>query len=264
MKQKFPLPPVPPNADLRHFPSMPLNVIALLNSDTWNMADGWQAKAAVNLWVRAWHQVPAGSLPDNDSLLQSYAHVPDWNHCRDIALRGFKKHADGRLYHQMLCSQVLAALARSEKASRAVKSRWNQEKNTNVSAEKYERNTIDRRGEEKEKKERKKVDAHKRASRLPENWIPSAADVSFAAGRNLEGDSLRDEVAKFRNYWHAKAGRDSAKLDWPATWRTWVINWQSWSGKNGSYRNGSGEGQQLGFGAIAARIRRAGSNPDSV
>jgi len=32
-----------------------------------------------------------------------------------------------------------------------------------------------------------------------------------------EGDSFRD-------YWHAKAGRDGVKLDWPATWRNWCRN----------------------------------------
>jgi hypothetical protein len=45
---------------------MPLDVVRLQNSETWAIADGWAAKALVNLWTRSWHQVPAGSLPDDD------------------------------------------------------------------------------------------------------------------------------------------------------------------------------------------------------
>ena len=27
----------------------------------------------------------------------------------------------------------------------------------------------------------------------------------------------------FVNYWRAKAGRDATKVDWPATWRNWLL-----------------------------------------
>lgn len=30
------------------------------------------------------------------------------------------------------------------------------------------------------------------------------------------------EAERFRDYWHAKAGKDGRKLDWQATWRNWV------------------------------------------
>src|ERR1700747_549740 len=48
---------------------MPLKVADLMSSDAWLMATGDQAKARITLWCRAWHQVPAGSLPNNDKLL---------------------------------------------------------------------------------------------------------------------------------------------------------------------------------------------------
>jgi hypothetical protein len=60
-----PPPIIPCDVDLRDFRFMPLDVVQLQNSETWAMADGWAAKALVNLWTKAWHQVPAGSLPDN-------------------------------------------------------------------------------------------------------------------------------------------------------------------------------------------------------
>jgi hypothetical protein len=87
-----PRPLIPCDVDLRDFRFVPLNVVQLQNSDTCAMADGWTAKALVNLWTRAWHQVPAGSLPDDDSLHRTWAGVPDWESARSTtAVRGFIK-----------------------------------------------------------------------------------------------------------------------------------------------------------------------------
>jgi hypothetical protein len=85
---------------------MPLDVVRLQNSETWAIADGWAAKALVNLWTRSWHQVPAGSLPDDDNLHRAWANVPDWESVRNVALRGFVKCSDGRLYHRVICEKV--------------------------------------------------------------------------------------------------------------------------------------------------------------
>ena len=35
------------------------------------------------------------------------------------------------------------------------------------------------------------------------------------------GLNLPDTIANFRDFWHAKAGKDAAKIDWDATWRGW-------------------------------------------
>lgn len=114
---------------------MPLDLKRLWNSDTWAMADGWAAKALINLWARAWHQVPAGSLPDDERLLAKYADVPDWQAVREVALRGFRRCSDGRLYHGRLCEIVVEKLARSRKLSeggkKGAKSRWGNKKRLN-------------------------------------------------------------------------------------------------------------------------------------
>lgn len=31
------------------------------------------------------------------------------------------------------------------------------------------------------------------------------------------------ETEKFINYWTAKTGQAATKLDWPATWRNWML-----------------------------------------
>jgi hypothetical protein len=62
-----------------------------------------------------------------------------------------------------------------------------------------------------------------RASRLSPEW--SLPDEWRAWARTERPDL---DVAKtaddFRDYWHAKSGKDATKLDWLATWRKWVRN----------------------------------------
>src|ERR1700730_8381467 len=123
-----PAPPIPCDVDLRDFRFMPLDVVQLQNSETWAIADGWTAKALVNLWMRAWHQVPAGSLPDDDILLRTWAGVPVWESVRNVALRGFVKCSDGRLYHRVICEKALAAWNERKRFRRAAKVRWKHKK----------------------------------------------------------------------------------------------------------------------------------------
>lgn len=59
-------------------------------------------------------------------------------------------------------------------------------------------------------------------TRLPKDWQPSPSDVAEAEKEGLSADDIRREAAKFRDYWHAKTGKDATKLDWSATWRNWV------------------------------------------
>jgi hypothetical protein len=123
-----PPPLIRSEVDLRDFRFMPLDVVQLQNSETWAMADGWAAKALLNLWTKAWHQVPAGSLPDNDDLHRTWANVPNWESVRDVALRGFIKCSDGRLYHRVICQKALDGWNERKRYQRAAKTRWKKEK----------------------------------------------------------------------------------------------------------------------------------------
>jgi uncharacterized protein DUF1376 len=92
--------------------------------------------------------------------------------------------------------------------------------------------------------------------RLPVDWQPSVHDRGVAAGRGLMGKNFSDEVAKFRNHWHAKGGRESKKVDWSAMWDTWVINWQRFNGgRNGNDQRRDGAGA-LDYGSLAVRVRQ--------
>lgn len=56
----------------------------------------------------------------------------------------------------------------------------------------------------------------KRATRIPPDFEPKPEPEAEA------GIDRQKELANFRDYWMAKAGKDAAKLDWQATWRQWV------------------------------------------
>lgn len=98
------------DCDLRGMPYMPLDVVRLFDSDFYVLSSGDEFKAAVSLWGKAFLQVPAGSLPDDDRVL---AHLSGagakWRKVKAMALRGFFKCADGRLYHPTVAEKVADA-----------------------------------------------------------------------------------------------------------------------------------------------------------
>jgi hypothetical protein len=84
---------------------MELDVRRLRDSEFAAGVTGEAFRAGVLLWCAAWHQVPAASLPDNDTELANLAGygrvVKEWRKVREQALTGFVKCSDGRLYHTL-------------------------------------------------------------------------------------------------------------------------------------------------------------------
>ncbi len=107
-----PAPLTPPDADLQDFPFMPLHVARLRDSDLAAEGDPEGCWYAVLLWAAAWHQLPAGSLPDNDAVLTKLCglgrDIRTFRKHRTDALRGFAACADGRLYHPVIAEQVMS------------------------------------------------------------------------------------------------------------------------------------------------------------
>ncbi|WP_330167525.1 DUF1376 domain-containing protein [Bartonella grahamii] len=58
-----------------------------------------------------------------------------------------------------------------------------------------------------------------RGCRLPADFEP---DCDFAIAEGLPPERVKVEIAKFRDFWKARAGKDARKTDWQATWRNWV------------------------------------------
>ena len=136
-------PLVPANCDLRSFPRMSMDVQRLFGSEfhalTVHEPDAWGA--AVRLWLRSWHEVPAGSLPSSDALLQRLAELRpgvSWPDLKSTILRGWVTASDGRLYHPVVSQIALEAwidrLASREKGERGNAKRYGYDADTTTIA----------------------------------------------------------------------------------------------------------------------------------
>ncbi|PYE98931.1 uncharacterized protein DUF1376 [Rhizobium sp. PP-F2F-G38] len=89
--------------DVRCLPYMPLQIEQLRKSKTWLRCRRQPELGfhLMNLWMRAWHEVPAGSIEDDDDILADAAMCsPEaWERLRPILLQGWEA-IDGRLYHR--------------------------------------------------------------------------------------------------------------------------------------------------------------------
>lgn len=63
-------------------------------------------------------------------------------------------------------------------------------------------------------------EARKRASRLPENWILPDEFIAFAKSKGLSEGQAHAEATKMRDW--SLSSPKGAKLDWLATWRSWI------------------------------------------
>lgn len=106
----LPDPPTPAECDLSDFPFMPLEIARLKRSKAWRNARTKPELAfyMINLWTAAWHNVPAGSLEDDDDALADLALCSRrrWPSLRSAVLHGWYKCSDGRLYHGFLEGKV--------------------------------------------------------------------------------------------------------------------------------------------------------------
>jgi hypothetical protein len=110
-----PSPLVPADATTAGLDGFILNVDRLLASELFSTSSPEEFKAAVTLWCRAWQQTPPGSLPNSDKILRAFSGSGGrWVRVKDMALRGFVECSDGRLYHKVLCEDVMRVLRKRD------------------------------------------------------------------------------------------------------------------------------------------------------
>lgn len=118
-------PMTPADCDLQDFPFMPLHVARLRDSDLAAEESPEACWYAVLLWAASWHQIPAGSLPDNDAVLTKLIglgrDVRTFRKHKAGAMRGFVVCDDGRLYHPVVAEQALTSWRRK------IEQRWRSE-----------------------------------------------------------------------------------------------------------------------------------------
>ena len=106
-------PLTPADCDLQDFAFMPLHVARLRDSDLAAEATPEACWYAVLLWSASWRQIPAGSLPDNETILARLCglgrDLKTFRKHRAEAMRGFVLCDDGRLFHPVVAEQALSA-----------------------------------------------------------------------------------------------------------------------------------------------------------
>jgi hypothetical protein len=118
----LPPPLSPPDCDLRGYDYMPMHCGRLFASAFFfaTRRNPAALRAALQLWWAAWQQCPAGSLPNNEWALCSFAGLGNdmraWGRVKDVALHGFKLCSDGRFYHKVICDLAKEAWERRAKA----------------------------------------------------------------------------------------------------------------------------------------------------
>jgi len=113
---ELPEPLTPADCNLRGLPFMPLHTDRLLDSDMMALSTGEEFKTALRLWCKSWNQEPAASLPDDDRILAHLAgkELAGWRKVKGMALRGWIKCSDGRLYHPVIAEEAIKAMAKRE------------------------------------------------------------------------------------------------------------------------------------------------------
>jgi len=117
LEQSLPEPLTPHGCDLRDFHFMPLMVAQFRDSDLAADETPEVCWAAMLIQAASWHQLPAGSIPDDDNWLAKTANYRmrgktdrAWKRVRQGALHGWIKCNDGRLYHPDVAQKVHDAL----------------------------------------------------------------------------------------------------------------------------------------------------------
>lgn len=112
---ELPTPLSPADCDLRDFPFLPVDIARLFNSEFHARSNDTEWRAGVTLWLKSFHQVPAGSIPDDDIQLARLAELgrdtKTWKKIKGMALHGWVKCSDGRLYHPVVAEKAAEALA---------------------------------------------------------------------------------------------------------------------------------------------------------
>ncbi len=119
MHMDLPTPPVPPNAEMKTTDIYPNDAPWIRRLKFYLMGPNTPIrKAGHNLFMYAWHNVPAGSLPDNQEILARISGLFEkWSSFRFALLDGWNACSDGNLYHPALSKSVQIVLEKRQKAS---------------------------------------------------------------------------------------------------------------------------------------------------
>ncbi len=211
----------------------------IAQSRTWIYADNEVRPWLLMLWLRSWQNVPAGTWEaDDEYIARSLGCKLEFfiGH-REQFMRGWVRHADGRLYHPFITAQILEMLGRRRATANRVKE--HRQKNQAVaktgSTEETRCNALHSVTYAKEQEQEQEQDIS--TTTVPP--VVEAKTAKTARGARLQLSALPDDWKAwaikerpdlnadttwqtFHDYWIAIPGQKGCKSDWLATWRNWV------------------------------------------
>ena len=125
LSANLPAPPYPADTKTKDW-KFSIDHERLFASDTWALAGQDMRPWLLMLWIIAWVQRPAGSLPADHDVIAAKIGMDKrmFSAHSDTLLRGFALHSDGRLYHRVITEKIIEMLAvRSAGVDRAVAAR---------------------------------------------------------------------------------------------------------------------------------------------
>jgi hypothetical protein len=237
-------PLVPSDTDLRDFHFMPLDVARLMNSDLVAVASGEEFRAAVLLWCKSWHQVPAASLPTDDRMLAHLAgfgrDLESWRAVKGVALRGFILCDDGRLYHPVIAEKAVEAIEAKRKQ---------RDRTANATKARKQRNPVAD-DERDEQRDDKRDDA-----REDERNVVQGTGTGTGIGTGRESESARS--AQDPVHWKVVENILSGAKEKIDDWETDFLHSVKW-------KPSLTKSQQDSLKAIQSKLAAKGANPPTL
>ena len=119
-------------------PYMPLQIDRLRRSKAWLRCKRNPEIAfyMVNLWMRSWHEIPAGSIEDDDDVLADAARCsPEkWDELKDDILQGWERR-NGRVWHSTvteIATESETKLRRNKRRTEAARETLEQKRHSSV------------------------------------------------------------------------------------------------------------------------------------
>jgi uncharacterized protein YdaU (DUF1376 family) len=210
------------------FPAIPLWTDAYL-ADTRHLSTE-EHGAYLLLMMEAWRR-PGCNLPDEDALLArlSGLSVARWAEVKPVVMAFWKRDGRSKTWSQKRLSLEKGYVSKQSQLQRdRAAKRWTGKKKDDATALPDECRsdaptpTPTPIVKEEPKGSSKKTVSPQKGERLAQDWRLPKEWGEWAVAEGLDEVSVRREADKFRDYWHAKSGKDAAKVKWEATWRNWV------------------------------------------
>jgi hypothetical protein len=224
--QQLPDPPYPADTRAKGW-RFEIDYERVKQSATWAVTPPEIRPWLLILWCEAWACSPCGCLENDDAVIAGRIGMPInlFRAHRDVLMRGWRLHSDGRLYHEVVSERVICLMLHrkresdwkaAQRASRKTQSVNNHTVTENVHMDSAWSPPVVHAPVPVPEPEVKKKETSPRSNR----------------GTRLAASSLPDLERTwdmFRDHWAAASGKTACKSDWLAAWRNWVRNEVKWA-----------------------------------